>query len=134
MDLKRAIGIGIGLFLAIIGLVNGGIVVNSEATLITLNPDLSNLPVLVFVVGLALTSMLVARKIRGGLLVGILATTVFAIIVNQGFGDSSGLRSGHRGHPRQDRRRRRTSGSWATSTSGCSTCWGSPPPRRRSSR
>ena len=38
MDLKRAIGIGIGLFLAIIGLVNGGIVVNSDATLITLNP------------------------------------------------------------------------------------------------
>ena len=89
MDLKRAIGIGIGLFLAIIGLVNGGIVVNSEATLITLNPDLSSLPVLVFVVGLALTAMLVTRKMRGGLLVGILATTVFAIIVNQGFGDSS---------------------------------------------
>jgi AGZA family xanthine/uracil permease-like MFS transporter len=89
MDLKRAIGIGIGLFLAIIGLVNGGIVVNSEATLITLNPDLSNLHVLVFVVGLGVTATLVTRKMRGGLLIGILATTVFAIIVNQGFGDSS---------------------------------------------
>ncbi len=89
MDLKRAIGIGIGLFLAIIGLVNGGIVVDSPATLITLNPDLSSLPVLVFVVGLALTSALVVRKVRGGLLIGILATTVFAIIVNQGFGDSA---------------------------------------------
>jgi AGZA family xanthine/uracil permease-like MFS transporter len=89
MDLKRAIGIGIGLFLAIIGLVNGGIVVNSDATLITLNPNLSNLHVLVFVVGLALTSVLVVRKVRGGLLLGILATTVFAIIVNQGFGDSA---------------------------------------------
>ena len=89
MDLKRAIGIGIGLFLAIIGLVNGGIVVASPATLITLNPDLSNLHVLVFVVGLALTATLVTRKVRGGLLIGILATTVFAIIVNQGFGDSA---------------------------------------------
>jgi AGZA family xanthine/uracil permease-like MFS transporter len=89
MDLKRAIGIGIGLFLAIIGLVNGGIVVNSDATLITLNPDLSSLPVLVFVVGLALTATLVTRKVKGGLLIGILATTVFAIIVNQGFGDSA---------------------------------------------
>jgi AGZA family xanthine/uracil permease-like MFS transporter len=89
MDLKRAIGIGIGLFLAIIGLVNGGIVVNSEATLITLNPDLSSLPVLVFVVGLAITATLVTRKMKGGLLIGILATTVFAIIVNQGFGDST---------------------------------------------
>ncbi len=89
MDLKRAIGIGIGLFLAIIGLVNGGIVVDSPATLITLNPNLSNLHVLVFVVGLALTSMLVVRKVKGGLLIGILATTVFAIVVNQGFGDSA---------------------------------------------
>jgi adenine/guanine/hypoxanthine permease len=89
MDLKRAIGIGIGLFLAIIGLVNGGIVVASPATLITLNTDLSSLHVLVFVVGLGLTATLVTRKMRGGLLVGILATTVFAIIVNQGFGDSA---------------------------------------------
>jgi adenine/guanine/hypoxanthine permease len=89
MDLKRAIGIGIGLFLAIIGLVNGGIVVNSDATLITLNPDLSNLHVLVFVVGLGITATLVTRKMKGGLLIGILATTVFAIIVNQGFGDSA---------------------------------------------
>ncbi|MGZ5296609.1 MAG: NCS2 family permease [Actinomycetota bacterium] len=89
MDLKRAIGIGIGLFLAIIGLVNGGIVVNSDATLITLNPNLSNLHVLVFVVGLGITATLVTRKMKGGLLIGILATTVFAIIVNQGFGDSA---------------------------------------------
>ncbi len=89
MDLKRAIGIGIGLFLAIIGLVNGGIVVGSPATLITLNPNLSNLHVLTFVVGLAITAALVTRKMRGGLLIGILATTVFAIILNQGFGHSA---------------------------------------------
>jgi AGZA family xanthine/uracil permease-like MFS transporter len=89
MSLKLAIGIGIGLFLAIIGLVNGGIVVNSDATLITLNSNLSNLHVLTFVVGLVLTSALVARKVRGALLIGILSTTVFAIVVNQGFGDSS---------------------------------------------
>jgi AGZA family xanthine/uracil permease-like MFS transporter len=88
MDLKRAIGIGIGLFLAIIGLVNGGIVVKSDATLITLNPDLSTLKILTFVVGLALTAALVTRKVRGGLLIGILGTTVFAIILNQGFGHS----------------------------------------------
>jgi adenine/guanine/hypoxanthine permease len=89
MDLKRAIGIGIGLFLAIIGLVNGGIVVGSPATLITLNPNLSNLHVLTFVVGLAITAALVTRKMKGGLLIGILATTVFAIILNQGFGHSA---------------------------------------------
>ncbi len=89
MDLKRSIGIGIGLFLAIIGLVNGGIVVDSPATLITLNPNLSNLHVLTFVVGLAITSALVARKMKGALLIGILSTTVFAIVLNQGFGDSA---------------------------------------------
>jgi AGZA family xanthine/uracil permease-like MFS transporter len=87
MDLKRAIGIGIGLFLAIIGLVNGGIVVAGEGTVITLNPDLSNLHVLTFAVGLAVTSMLVVRKVKGGLLIGILATTLFAIVLNEVWGD-----------------------------------------------
>ena len=89
MDLKRSIGIGIGLFLAIIGLVNGGIVVDSPATLITLNPSLASLHVLTFVVGLAITSALVARKMKGALLIGILSTTVFAIVLNEGFGDSA---------------------------------------------
>ena len=88
MDLKRAIGIGIGLFLSIIGLVNGGIVVAGTGTVVTLAPDLSTLKVLTFVVGLAITAALVTRKMRGGLLIGILATTVFAIILNQGFGHS----------------------------------------------
>jgi AGZA family xanthine/uracil permease-like MFS transporter len=88
MDLKRAIGIGIGLFLSIIGLVNGGIVVAGTGTVVTLAPDLSTLKVLTFVVGLAITAGLVTRKMRGGLLIGILATTVFAIILNQGFGHS----------------------------------------------
>jgi AGZA family xanthine/uracil permease-like MFS transporter len=87
MDLKRAIGIGIGLFLAIIGLVNGGIVVAGVGTVITLNPDLSNLHVLTFSIGLAITSMLVVRKVKGGLLIGILATTVFAIVLNEVWGD-----------------------------------------------
>jgi AGZA family xanthine/uracil permease-like MFS transporter len=89
MDLKRAIGIGIGLFLAIIGLVNGGIVVAGQGTVITLNPDLSNLHVLTFAVGLALTSALVVRKVKGGLLIGILATTVFAIVLNEVWGDGA---------------------------------------------
>jgi len=89
MDLKRAIAIGIGLFLAIIGLVNGGIVVNSDATLITLNSNLSTLRVLTFAVGLAVTATLVVRKMRGGLLIGILATTVFAIVLNEVWGDGA---------------------------------------------
>jgi adenine/guanine/hypoxanthine permease len=86
MALKRAIGIGIGLFLAIIGLNNGGIVISGKATPVTLAPDLSTLKVLTFVVGLALTATLVTRKTRGGLLIGILATTAFAIVLNEVWG------------------------------------------------
>jgi AGZA family xanthine/uracil permease-like MFS transporter len=86
IDLKRAIGIGIGLFLAIIGLHNGGIVVSGQATPITIAADLSTLRILTFVVGLGLTSALVARKVKGGLLIGIIGTTVFAMIINLGWG------------------------------------------------
>jgi AGZA family xanthine/uracil permease-like MFS transporter len=87
MDLKRAIGIGIGLFIAFIGLVNAGIVVHPEAgTIVTLTPDLTTLKILTFAIGLALTSALVALRMRGALLVGILATTVVAMVINEGWG------------------------------------------------
>ena len=62
MDLKLAIGIGIGLFLAIIGFVNGGVVVAGQGTVVTINPDLTTLRVLVFLVTLGLTAALVARQ------------------------------------------------------------------------
>jgi len=86
MPLKRAIGIGIGLFLAIIGLHNAGIVISGEATPVTLAPDLTTLKILTFVVGLGLTATLVTRKMRAGLLVGILFTTAFAIVLNEVWG------------------------------------------------
>jgi AGZA family xanthine/uracil permease-like MFS transporter len=91
MDLKRAIAIGIGLFLMIIGLVNAGIVIRAE----TANPPLgittnfTSLRMLTFAIGLALCSILVVRKVRGGLLIGILATTVIASIVNGIWGDNA---------------------------------------------
>lgn len=89
MDLKRAIGIGIGLFIAFIGLVNAGVVIHPDGgTIVTLNPDLTTLPMLTFVVGLALTAGLVARKTRGALLIGIVATTVVAIVINEIWGHS----------------------------------------------
>jgi adenine/guanine/hypoxanthine permease len=85
LDLKRAIGIGIGLFIALIGFVNGGIVVRGAegGPLVSLNGDLQTWGVLVFVVGLILTSTLVARRVRGALLIGILTSTVLATIVNE---------------------------------------------------
>ena len=83
MDLKRAIGIGIGAFIALIGLVNAGVVTNTGATPLSLAPELTAWPIAVFVVGLALSAALVARKVKGALLIGILVSTVFAIIVNE---------------------------------------------------
>ncbi|MFN2544839.1 MAG: NCS2 family permease [Actinomycetota bacterium] len=87
MDLKRAIGVGIGLFIAFIGLVNAGIVVHPEAgTIVTLNPDLTTLKILTFVIGFAVTAALVARRVRGALLFGIVFTTVLSIVINYGWG------------------------------------------------
>jgi AGZA family xanthine/uracil permease-like MFS transporter len=83
MDLKRAIGIGIGLFIALIGLVNAGVVVHPEGgTIVALNSDLTTLRILTFAIGLVVTAGLVARRVRGALLIGILATTVVAILIN----------------------------------------------------
>jgi AGZA family xanthine/uracil permease-like MFS transporter len=89
MDLKRAIAIGIGLFLTIIGLVNAGVVVRGEGTVVTLSDNLTTLRMLTFGIGLALCSILVVRRIRGGLLIGIIATTVIAAIVNAIWGDNA---------------------------------------------
>ncbi|MEP6758876.1 MAG: NCS2 family permease [Actinomycetota bacterium] len=86
MDLKLAIGIGIGLFLAIIGFVNGGIVVAGSGTPITINPNLTTLRILVFLLTLALTAALVARNVRGAILIGIAFGTFVATIINIGWG------------------------------------------------
>jgi len=89
MDLKRAIAIGIGLFLTIIGLVNAGIVVPGPGNPpLGLTTDFTNFRMLTFGIGLALCSILVVRKIRGGLLIAIVATTVLGAIVNGIWGDN----------------------------------------------
>jgi adenine/guanine/hypoxanthine permease len=86
MDLKRAIGIGIGLFIALIGLVNGGIVIAGQGTVVTLNPNLTTLRIFVFAIGLVITAALVARRMRGALLIGIVVTTVIATVINEFWG------------------------------------------------
>jgi AGZA family xanthine/uracil permease-like MFS transporter len=87
MDLKLAIGIGIGMFLAIIGFVNGGVVVVGVGTPVTIAPDLTTLRILVFFITLALTAALVARQVRGAILIGILFGTLVAMLINIGWGD-----------------------------------------------
>jgi adenine/guanine/hypoxanthine permease len=83
MDLKRAIGIGIGAFIALIGLVNAGVVTNTGPTPLGLAGELTTWPIGIFVVGLALSAALVARRVKGALLIGILVSTILAIIVNE---------------------------------------------------
>jgi adenine/guanine/hypoxanthine permease len=81
-DIKLAIGIGIGLFIATIGLVDAGIVVKGSGTVVTLAPHLDRWPVLVFVIGLLGTYALLSRGVRGALLIGIVGTTALAMIIN----------------------------------------------------
>jgi adenine/guanine/hypoxanthine permease len=88
-SLKLAIGIGIGLFLMIIGLENAGVVVNNDVTLVGLTTDFTNLRMIVFALGLGLSAVLVARKVRGGLLLSILLSTLAAILINEIWGDGT---------------------------------------------
>ena len=83
-QLKTAIAVGIGFFLTIIGLADAGFIRRrASAVLISFGVDgqLAGWPLLVFVVGLLLTSVLVVRQVKGALLIGIVATTVLAIII-----------------------------------------------------
>jgi AGZA family xanthine/uracil permease-like MFS transporter len=79
MSLKFAIAVGIGLFIAFIGLKNGGIVVQNPATYLALG-DFTQGPVLLALFGLVATLALVARGVRGGILIGILLTGVVGMI------------------------------------------------------
>lgn len=76
--LKNAIGVGIGLYIAFIGLKSAGIVVASESTAVTLG-DFSQTAVLLALFGLVLTSVLVILNVKGGMLIGILVTTIVGI-------------------------------------------------------
>jgi AGZA family xanthine/uracil permease-like MFS transporter len=81
-QLKYAIGVGIGLFITIIGLVDSGIV-RGGVPLVSFGVfgELQGWPIFTFCFGLLLTIVLVVRKVKGAILIGILATTVLAIII-----------------------------------------------------
>jgi AGZA family xanthine/uracil permease-like MFS transporter len=85
MELKTAISVGIGLFIAFIGLVDSGFVriPFSQATPVELGigGSLGSWPLLVFVVGLFLAIILMARKVKGAILIAIVTSTVLAVVV-----------------------------------------------------
>ncbi|GAA2788990.1 NCS2 family permease [Kitasatospora paracochleata] len=85
LPLKHAITIGIGLFVAIIGFYKAGFVHTGGPTPLSLGPfgELEGWPVLIFCLTLLTIFVLLARNIRGAILIGIAAGTVVAVIVNK---------------------------------------------------
>jgi adenine/guanine/hypoxanthine permease len=83
LALKRAISVGIGLFIAFIGFFTAGFVVKPAAGALPVGlGPLRGLPITVFLLGFVLTAWLMARRTRGALLLGIVLTTVIAIALN----------------------------------------------------
>src|SRR6478752_6522420 len=83
-ELKAAITVGIGLFIAFIGFVDSGFVrptTGGPPVQLGDGGSITSVPTLVFVVGLLAMGILVARKVQGGLLIGIVGTTVLAAVV-----------------------------------------------------
>ena len=76
--LKNAISAGIGLYIAFIGLKNAEIIVNNDATLVSLG-NVTSGSALLGVIGIVITSVLLVKNLKGALLIGILATTLIGI-------------------------------------------------------
>lgn len=85
LQLKKGVSVGIGLFIAFIGLENGSIVVNSDSTLVTFvnfRDDFTNVGIcaLLALIGLLIISILYVKKVKGAILIGIFATWFLGII------------------------------------------------------
>ena len=84
-SLKLAITSGIGLFIAFVGLRNGGVIVASQATLVT-HGDFTSGPAALCLAGLAITTVLVARRVPGAIVLGIAIGTLIGLAVPNGTG------------------------------------------------
>ena len=78
LSMRNAIGAGIGLFIAFIGLQNAGVIIDNGSTLVELGDITSGSPLLAFI-GLLITGFLYIKNVRGAMLIGILVTTVIGI-------------------------------------------------------
>ena len=89
LNLKHAVSVGIGLFIAFIGLSGAGIVKTGDGTIVALG-DLTSGPAAVAIIGIIITGYLLSRKVSGAILIGIIATTIIGIpmgvtIIPEGF-------------------------------------------------
>ncbi len=78
MNLKNGVSVGIGLFIAFIGLTSAGIIVQGDGVLVGLG-NLKDPACILAIIGLIITGILLVKKVRGALLIGILITTVIGI-------------------------------------------------------
>ena len=78
-NMKKAVSVGIGMYIAFIGLQNAGVVINNASTCVSLG-DVKTGPVALALIGTIITLVLVIRKVKGALLVGILITWILGII------------------------------------------------------
>lgn len=78
--LKKAIGAGIGMFIAFLGMEGAGIIVSNDATLVSLG-EITKGTALLAMIGLFITAALVMSKVRGGMLWGILVTTLIGLFI-----------------------------------------------------
>lgn len=124
-DLRQAIGIGIGLFIAFIGLKGGAIIENSESTLITMGP-ITQPAAIVSIISLVLAIIFQIRHVKGGLLWSIILSTIIGIPWASPScppAGTSGLTSAH--SPRRSRQPLTApwaSCSWWCSRSCCCSC------------
>ena len=79
-SLKIAIACGIGLFIAFIGLKNGGIIVSDQATFVGLG-DFQQPAVWLVLLGIVLTAVLIGRKVRGAIILSVLILTVIGLVI-----------------------------------------------------
>ena len=91
-QLRYAIASGIGLFIATIGFINAKFIVANPATVVGLG-ELNSITI-TFVIGLAITSILVVRRVPGALILGIAMTTLLAIPIGRLWGDASAINFG----------------------------------------
>lgn len=85
LQLKKGVSVGIGLFVAFIGLQNAGLVVNSDSTLVTVvnfteNFKTTGIAALLAIVGLLITVILYVKNVKGSILIGILVTWIIGMI------------------------------------------------------
>lgn len=80
VSIKKAIGCGIGLFIAFIGLKNAGVIVSNDATTVALG-DITHGTALLAIIGLIFTSFLVVKKVPGALLIGMIATAALGLVM-----------------------------------------------------